>query len=186
MKNLKFSLFVLFLGLFSCKNDLKDIKQTSQISEAGVERADSITLYYSDSAIVRMIITAPVMLYYLDTENPRRTFPKGIHVDFFDQNKQQTSQLDAKSAEQLERNQEIILRDSVTVWNIKDQRLQSNELICDERNGKIYSNQTVTITTPSYYMYGTGFRSNMDFTDWYLDTVQGTVQTTSDLDNPIY
>jgi len=172
--------------LFACENELKDVQKFTEDQQAGIERADSVTLLYSDSATVRMAAKAPSMLYYLDPRNPRREFPKGIHVDFFDPQQQPSSQLTARYAEQSEQTQKIILRDSVVIWNRRNQQLKTEELICDEREQKIYTHRLVTITTPTYIIYGTGFHSNLDFSDWYLDTVRGTVQTNSDLDNPIY
>jgi LPS export ABC transporter protein LptC len=174
------------LYLVSCQNELEDIQKIQQQQESGIERADSVTLLYSDSAVVRMAATAPQMLYYLDPKNPRREFPKGLHVNFFDDQQQPSAQLTARYAEQSDQTQKITLRDSVVIWNRRDQQLQTEELFCDEREQKIYSNRFVTITTPTYIMYGTGFRSNLDFSDWYLDTVRGTVLTTSNLDNPLY
>jgi LPS export ABC transporter protein LptC len=180
-------LLLALLPFFSaCENELKDVQQIVDAQQAGIERADSVILFYSDSATVRMAAQAPSMLYYLDPRNPRREFPKGIHVDFFDEFRQPSSQLTAQYAEQSDQTQKITLRDSVVIWNRRNQQLKTEELICDEREQKIYTHRLVTITTPTYIIYGTGFHSNLDFSDWYLDTVRGTVQTNSDLDNPIY
>lgn len=188
--NKKFTLdLILFVALLihsGCGNDLKDIERVEALTEAGVERAEGITMYYSDSAVVRMRAQAPVMLYYLDPKNPRREFPKGLHVDFYDHQQQRTSQLTAKYAEQSESKQVITLRDSVVIWNYRNERLEAEELICNEREQTIISNKFVKITTPTYIIYGSKLRSNLDFTDWYLDSTKGTVFTSSNLDNPLH
>ncbi len=164
---------------------MEDVQRLQIASEIGIERADSVVMLYSDSAVVRMRAEAPLMLYYLDPRNPRREFPTGIAVWFFDSRQEPTSQLTARFAEQFEQSQRITLRDSVVIWNYRNERLQTEELICDEREQKIYSSRLVTITTPTQIIYGKGFRSNLDFTDWRIDSVRGTVQARSDLDNPL-
>ena len=74
----------LFFLFSACQNELRDITRVQLQSEAGVELAKDIEIFYSDSAVVRMKVKSPLMLYYLDIKNPRREFPKGVEVDFFD------------------------------------------------------------------------------------------------------
>ena len=172
-------IFLLFFALFflACQNDLKDVARIQLQSEAGIERAQDIEIFYSDSAIVRFKIKSPLMLYYMDIKNPRREFPQGINADFYDHGQQPSSQLSARYAIQTELNQKILLRDSVVIWNNKQERLETQELVCDERARMIHSDKFVKIQTPTYTMFGYGLHYNLETTDWTLDKVSGTVLT---------
>lgn len=159
-----------------CENDLKEVKRLSYQGKTGIERADTIEILYSDSAVVRVRILAPLMFIHLGIENPHREFPNGIHVDFFDRYKQPTSFLTAKKAYHYEKQGRVDLKDSVCVWNTKQERLETSELFWDERAERIYSNKNVKISTPTETIYGKGFRSNVDFTDWQIDSVSGIIR----------
>jgi LPS export ABC transporter protein LptC len=173
------------LCLWACQNDLEDVARIELQSEAGIERAEDIEIYYSDSAIVRFKIKSPLMLYYMDIKNPRREFPKGITADFFDYNQQPSSQLSARYAIQTELNQKILLRDSVVIWNNKQERLETEELLCDERAQMIHSEKFVKIQTPTYTMFGYGLHYNLETTDWTLDKVSGTILTNKNGDTDL-
>ncbi|HQU59474.1 MAG TPA: LPS export ABC transporter periplasmic protein LptC, partial [Saprospiraceae bacterium] len=62
----------LFMG---CKNDMEDIEALVSKFDTQVETAKNVEILYSDSAQVRVRVTGPTMLYYLDREEPRQEFP---------------------------------------------------------------------------------------------------------------
>jgi len=172
-----FFVFVLTICLsLSCSNDLKDIQALTPDELANTEWAKNVEILYSDSAIVRLRLNAPIMLNKQEQQKPKREFPDGISVDFFDANQFQTSELTAKYAEYLELQKYIVLKDSIVLWNYKNEQLETEELIWDEKDGRIYSNKFVKITTPTEVILGYGFSSNMEFTAWEIDSVSGIFQ----------
>lgn len=179
--------FCLALIVQSCNGD--DVKKldtlNSTVDVPGVERGEDVEILYSDSAIVRVRIKAPVMLNHRSKEDPKREFPNGIDVDVYNDSKQQTSKLVAKEAEQFSAKKIIYLRDSVVLWNTKNEKLETNELIWNENEERIYSEQAVRITTPSQIINGTGFKSNLDFTLWEIDSVSGIINTSNLTEGPI-
>ncbi|MEY4927082.1 MAG: hypothetical protein RI894_1518 [Bacteroidota bacterium] len=180
--NVVFSPFALIFTIISaaifaaCGNDIAEIKKFEKKTEEGVEHAEGVEMLYSDSAVVRVKVTAAVMNHVLNPEKPLRVFPKGLLVDFFNKDKEQTSKLTSKYAERDENSGLVLLRDSVVVWNKKDERLETQELWWSEPQQRIYSEKTVKITTPSQIIQGTGFESNGDFTHWTIKEVTGIVQ----------
>ncbi|MCP4440070.1 MAG: LPS export ABC transporter periplasmic protein LptC [Aureispira sp.] len=177
----------LFFTILSCGgSDVKnlDTLETS-VDIPGVERGVDVEILYSDSAIVRVSIKAPIMLNHRSKENPRREFPNGIDVDVFDENKQQTSKLISKHAEQSSAKRIIYLQDSVVFWNTKNEKLETDELIWNENEERIYSTKAVRVTTPSQIINGRGFRSNLDFTLWEIDSVSGIINSSNLTDGPI-
>ena len=160
-----------------CGNEIADINRIVKKEDTGKEVATDIEMLYSDSAVVRVKVRAKEMVHILDPEKPKQTFPKGILVDFFDKSKQQVSKLSSKTAERDENNGEVHLRDSVVVWNNKQERLETEELWWNEPQQRIYSDKFVKITTPTEIIHGKGFEANSDFSHWTLKEVTATVQS---------
>ncbi|MCH2045590.1 MAG: LPS export ABC transporter periplasmic protein LptC [Saprospiraceae bacterium] len=180
-----FGLYLCLLQLVACGNSMADIEQVKVMDKAGIERATNIQMYYSDSAIVRVLVKAPVMLNHLDPENPRREFPNGIKADFFDDSGNLSSKLTAKSATQQEREETVTVRDSVVIWNYRKERLECEELILDRPKDKISSTKYVKITTPENTIWGYGFESNMEFTKWRILEVKGRMRSKNLMDSPL-
>ena len=175
---LRFSLPVLglvVLFLSACENDVADIQRVIQPEEMSVERARSVELLYSDSAIVRVRIQAETMLSHLNEKEPYREFPDGVHVDIFNDNGQVGSRLIAKHATHYTKQHKVILRDSVVVWNAKGERLTTEKLIWDEKKEKIYSDEQVTVRTATEVIYGHNFEATQDFSSWHIKNVKGIV-----------
>lgn len=159
--------YFLFLNLFllSCSNDMGQINRLIEDSEAKIERARDVELIYSDSAHVKVIVLSPELIRHLDRNNPVDEFPIGIHVNFYDENQRVGSYLDAKYALRMEKEKQIIVRDSVVFYNKKNEKLETNELIWDEANQTISSEKFVMITRPAQgdTIMGYGIEANEDF-----------------------
>ena len=164
------------LLLSACKNDMEEVARFVKEGQAVIETAREVEILYSDSAVVRVNIKAPLMLVHLDRTNPRKEFPEGVNVDFFDSRHQPQSRLSANYAEDIERKGMVILRDSVVVWNNIGEKLEAEELIWEEDKERIYSDKYVKVSTPDEIVYGTGFESNIDFTRWKIKKVKGRVR----------
>ena len=172
------NIFVAFL-MVACGNKIEEIDRVVKAEEVSIERATKVQMLYSDSAVVRVKVTAPEMLHYIDPTKPKRSFPKGILVDFFDKQKAQVSKLSAKFAERDENTGEVHLRDSVVVWNTKNERMKTDELWWNEPQQRIHTDKFVQVTTPTEIINGKGLESNGDFTRWSIKQVTGTVQSKS-------
>ncbi|KAA3635236.1 MAG: hypothetical protein DWQ02_10185, partial [Bacteroidetes bacterium] len=84
IKNSFWLLLILSATLFSCENKTSDIDDLISKMEIGKEMAEEVEILYSDSAIVRARIVAPVMIMDLDRSSESQEFPEGVVVDFFD------------------------------------------------------------------------------------------------------
>lgn len=142
-----------------------------------VEIAKDVSMIYSDSAVIKVQISGPVMLRHLDKDNPRQEFTEGVKVIFFTHGQQVESVLTAKYAVRLEKKKQIIVRDSVVWESAKNEKLETNKLIWDERKEKVYTNQFVTITKPGEIIYGIGFEASQDFSTWTINAVEGEIKT---------
>lgn len=166
------ALFVMFL-LSSCQNDLAEIQRFIKQEETTYETISDFKTLYSDSAVVKVKIEGPTMLRYLDKNKPRQEFPDGMKVEFFTPNKRVTSRLTAKYGMRLERDKQIIMRDSVVWESLNKEILETSELIWDEKEERVFTNKFVVIRRPGEIITGYGFESNQDFTYSKIKSVTG-------------
>ncbi len=170
------SLFLNIIALLlfsSCQNDLEEIDKVISGEMISVETAKDVSMVYSDSAEVRVMVEGPVMLRHLDKENPRQEFTHGVKVVFFGVRQQVESVLTAKYALRLEKKNQIIVRDSVVWASEKGEKLETEELIWEESKEKVYTNRFVTITKPDEVIYGYGFEASQDFSTWTINAIEG-------------
>ena len=159
--------------LTGCKNSVEDVNALVSKFDTQVETAKDVEILYSDSAQVRVRITGPTMLYHLDRREPRQEFPDGVAVDFFGPEGAITSQLDARYGLRLENKSEVIVRDSVVWKSVEGEKIETEELIWDERKRKIYTNKFVVITRPDEIIYGHGFEADQDFSYSRINAIEG-------------
>jgi lipopolysaccharide export system protein LptC len=178
-----FMIKVLFLNIItlllicSCQNDLEEIDKIINSEMIAVETAKDVSMLYSDSARIKVRIEGPVMLRHLDKSNPRQEFTDGVKVVFFTIGGNVESTLTANYALRLEKKNQIIVRDSVVWESSEGEKLETEELIWEERKEKIYTKRFVKITKPDEVIYGYGFEANQDFTSWTINAVEAELKT---------
>lgn len=171
-KYLSLGLISLFL-LLSCQNEMAEIEALNANFNPQIEKAKEVEILYSDSAEVRVRITGPTLIYHLDKKAPKQEFPDGIFVEFFDKFGRTTSELSARYGLRLEQRDEVIVRDSVVWESMEGEKLETEELIWDERKKLIYTNKFVVVTTPDEIIYGHGFEANQDFSYSKINAIEG-------------
>lgn len=159
--------------LGGCKNDMEDVSELVSKFDTRVETAKNVEILYSDSAQVRVRVTGPTMLYYLDRQEPRQEFPDGVHVEFFGPGGIITSELTARYGIRLEKDNQVVVRDSV-VWHSEEgEKLESEELIWDERSRKVFTQKFVVVTRPGEIIYGHGFEADQNFSYSRINAIEG-------------
>ena len=174
-----FLLFLCIMGLAACENDLEKVSLVSEKESAPVETSEGLTILYSDSARVKVKITAPRLVRF-DTEKPYTELPAGVHVEFYDPQMRINSTLDARYA--LRRDTEAIMeaKNDVVVVNAKGEKLNTEHLVWNEKTAKISSDKFVKITTADKIIYGNGFEANQDFTSYKIFNIKGTITINKD------
>ena len=124
------------------------------------------------------------MLRHLDKQLPRQEFIDGVVVEFFGPGQHVSSRLTSKYAIRYETEGRVIVRDSVVWQTINDEILETEELIWDEKEKKVYTNKFVTIQRPDEIIYGHGFEANEDFTHSKIKAVEGKIKI-DDINNDL-
>lgn len=125
--------------------------------------------YYSDSGMVKVKIIAPEMTRFERGKIRFDEYPHGIKVTFFDEYLNTTATLTSQYAKYFIDDELWEARNNVEVINYaEDESLNTEVLFWDLQKEKIYSDKFVRIKTYNEILFGRGFESNQDFTQWRI------------------
>jgi LPS export ABC transporter protein LptC len=141
--------------------------------DADVEVADSVRFTYKEGEYARAVVTGKTIRRYTKTQN-KIEFPDGLLVHFFEQLKL-ISVLRADYAENNESEQLMKVSGNVYMENERYERLETQELTWNVRTKKVFTDKQVKIKTPEHIIYGVGFDSDEDFSNYTIRKVNGIV-----------
>ncbi len=176
VKNIFPPLLLAVLLFGACENALRKEQEVFTQNDVVVEVARGVEILYSDSARVRVRITGPLLHNFTEREDPRQEFPGGIKVDFLDDAQQIKSTLTAKTAVRRQEKGQVHARDSVVLTTARGERLETEELIWDEKTEKVFTDKFVKVTKPGEIIYGYGLEANQDFSYWKITVPKGRIK----------
>lgn len=157
---------LLSLMFLACKNDPKEINALVTKGAQQEDKAEDVTILYSDNGHVKMKLYAKEFVKNDVAKPPYTEMRKGLKVEFFDDSLNVESTLNARYARYYEKQNNILIRDSIVIVNKKGEKLNTEELVWNQSAKKLFTEKFVKITTPTQVMYGDGLEANEDFT-WY-------------------
>ena len=172
---LRYGLLPLLFLATACVNDPAEVALLEERLDEKTEIARVVRTIYSDSARVKVIVTAPTMINHLDAADPRQEFPDGLRVAFLDERQDTSSTLIANWGTYRRRNNLITVRDSVVWESVDRQRLETEELNWDEERELIYTSKFVVLTQPDYIITGYGLEADPAFEDARVLQVDGRI-----------
>ena len=165
----------------SCTNDLKDVMALPSNKKSPSEVGDSVTMLYTDSAHLKIMLKANRMLVFnKNVKEPITILPKGVFMTFFDENEKISTTLRANYGISYDVSKRMEVHYEVVVVNKNGEKLETEKLIWDEKNKRIYTDAFVKITTDTKVIRGTGMESNQDFTKYEIKHITGTLQVKND------
>jgi len=170
-------IFIASLQLLSCTNDLKDVMKLPRNKLSPSQVGDSVTMLYTDSARLKIMLKANRMLLFnKNVTEPFTVLPRGVFVTFFNEEEKVSATLRANYGVRYDVSKRMEARYAVEVVNKNGEKLETEKLIWDERKKKIYTNAFVKITTPREVIMGKGMESNQDFTKYEIKQITGQIQ----------
>ena len=169
-------LLLLSLSLLfcSCENDLAIVKSLMVDEKFPSEVLSDAVVLYSDSAILKARLTAPKMEHYLE-KDPYVELTEGINLVFYREDGKITSHLTANYAINYERQDRMEAKGDVVLINEAGEKLNTEHLIWNQKEERIYSEEFVKITTADEIIWGKGFESNQSFTNFKIKHIKGTI-----------
>jgi len=172
----KYLISLLFVSiLLSCENSMEEVKSVTSDNAPLTERAEDIEIIYSEAGNVKAKLTAPELLKNR-AEKPYTEFKKGVSVQMYNDDLVEVSTLNANYAIKYENDEETIVRNKVVVTNINGDRLETEELLRNDKTGELKTTEFVTITTATETIYGMGLQANEDFSWYRIDSMTGMIQ----------
>jgi LPS export ABC transporter protein LptC len=171
----RLSVLLVMVAIWGCKNDPAVVKQLAKDVEMPVSSTKNVEMLYTDSARLRAKVKAPRRDTYLG-EKERIEFTEGVEVKFYDEDGSESGELKAKYAINNTKTEQMIARNNVQLVNkLEGKRLETEELIWDQKTGRIYSDKFSKITSKQEVIYGDGFESNQDFSQYRILKIRGIV-----------
>jgi LPS export ABC transporter protein LptC len=167
-------LIVFTLFMYSCKNNVEQIKALENTEEIPDATVKDLVTDYSIGSRTQVELKTP-LVYRYTTKKQYSLFPEGLNVKFFDRAGRLHSSLVADYAVYMDDKGFGKATGNVILTNINGSVLQTEELFIDEPNEKIYAVKSVNITDKDgFEITGKGgFESNLDFTVYRFKDVSG-------------
>lgn len=160
----------------ACDAPQAEKRQVFTEDDVAMELGRDVEILYSDSAIVRVRVTGLVLHNFTNFENPRQEFPDGVKIEFLEPNLSVRSTLTARKAVRYQEKGQIIARENVVLVSAQQEKLETEELIWNEKTGKVFTEKFVKVTKPGEVIYGYGLEAEQDFSYWKITVPKGRIK----------
>ena len=154
--------------LFSCSNNLEEIKEVTAHSDGPDEITEGVTMLFTDMGKSKIKLESPLVYRFLEEEKMRVECPNGMKVTFYDSLQMVESVLTANYGLLLSQEQFMKVQDSVVFRNNQNDRLDTELLNIYFDKDSIYTDKFVKVSTENGVISGTGLVSNSNFTKYEL------------------
>lgn len=163
-------IFITVLFILGCDSSTKQIDDLLATKQIPIEKGTNIKMIYSDSADIVLLLESPVFVNKTINNKKIIEYPNGIKISFLDKEDTPSSWLIADKAINKLKDKKFIVRDNVQLYNTQNDKLETSELIWDEKKEILSTEKFVKITQPSKgdTLYGYGFISNREFTEFEI------------------
>ncbi len=159
--------------LFACENDMKTISSMSSNDTLPTETATDIEVIYSDSGKIMIKLISPQLDRYIE-DDPYIVFPAGLKLLFYDTAMNLKTELTANYGIRYENKKKMEVKDNVVITNFeKDEILNTEHMIWDQRKKIIYSEVFVKRTSKDGVLYGDGFDADESLRTYKLRNPRG-------------
>ena len=132
----RFAFIICLLALISCDKSKKELTEQEAVQLVNKEFLKNIELLYSDSGKLVLKIVAPEMLRHIKDGLSKDEFTKGLVTTFY-QDGVISNVLSSNYAIRVPDEGKTYLSDQVVLNNPKGEKLETSELIWNERDGRI-------------------------------------------------
>jgi len=158
----------------ACSDNVPKTVKTVDRTEMPRMYAENVSTLISDSGITRYRITTPAWYIYDKAKEPYWYFPKGIHLERFDDQLQHVDgDIRSNKATYYQYRQLWELDGKVRAINLQRETFESEQLFWNQREQRIYSDTLIKITKPTQILTGKGFDSNQSMTKYQIRQPQG-------------
>ena len=177
LKNITFlSMVIIFMitMLFGCKNDIAKVNSLTSEEKIPDEQAQNVTIVYSDSGNVQFVLTSKLMRKFI-INDPYTEFPSGLKIISYDAGRTAKTTLTANYAIRYDGRRYMEAKSKVVIINHQDnERIETESIIWDQKQRKIYSDVFVKRTNANGIMFGDGFDADETFSRYTIRNPRAT------------
>ncbi|HEX2920068.1 MAG TPA: LPS export ABC transporter periplasmic protein LptC [Bacteroidales bacterium] len=153
--------FILASVLFivSCESGVNSVPEP-EVGKLPSLIVENFTTTMTDSGKTDLVLKSPVMEQYDNTDDPYIEFKKGISVFFYDGFPEPQGTATSKYARYDQKDDLWELKDSVVVFNNKNEKLETELLYWDQKKDLVYTDRFVKLTEEKQISQGFGFESD--------------------------
>lgn len=160
--------------LLSCGGHRKELGDAvSNRDSMAVMVTKGITTLISENGAIRYRINADRWDIFDRMNPPYWSFEYGVHLETLDSLMQVSSQIMADTAYYYSATEVWELRGKVHAENVDKEQFDTDLLFWDQRKERVYSDNLITIRQETQVIYGQGFESNQDFTNYTIRRSEG-------------
>lgn len=164
-----------FLVLMSCENSTKEINDFLADKNLPIGVAEDINMIQKDSGKVTSRIISPLFLDFTNRKlNPYGEFPNGVKIVTIDRVTRDSVTITGNYAISYQ-NTGIseIIGNVVVVNHSNGAVLNSEQMYRDQKENYFFTESPFTLFTEKDTIYGVGFESNGNLTNWILNNTNG-------------
>ena len=163
---------LLFLAFISCGHNINDYSLGDDMHN--YQSGMGITMsYYSHSNIEFQLVASKVKHFHVPHEET--VFSDGVKVLVYDKKLDTIAKILADSVIQKKNQDMVEIRKNVILRNIKNEQLHTENLFWDIKEGRVYTEDFVTINTQKEIIMGYGFVTNQKFSNYSIYNITGTI-----------
>lgn len=161
--------FILLALVFSsCENDVAVVQRISFEADAPTESTKNLVLTYADDGYARVEIHAALAETYRGQTQVTK-IKDSLKVYFFNEVGEVVSTLSALYGEINYSTGELMVKDSVRLYNHKKQQtLETEALFWNQKDSSIFTRSAVIVRSPKGKLFGKGIRTKQDFSNYVL------------------
>ena len=164
---------ILFFILISCSRSYQVEESLDDIHD---QLSVDVEITLTEQGNIKAIIKSKLL--ERNNENLELRLTDEVNVDLYDDSYQHTSLITSNYAFVSERENKINAFGDVVVAADNGQQLWTDSLLWDNKADKIFTDASLTFISGNFdTLYGTGFESNIDLTNWKITKPRGSINS---------
>ena len=159
---------------FSCEDNASALKQINSFNDNPVGIAYNIRMTYTDSAMVKAVLTAPVHLDYSHLSFQYSEFPEGLKVIFYNQENQENTVV-ADYGIMYNQTKIVDLQGNVVLLSFDGSRLETDQMYWDAEKEWLFTEEPFTFKNTDYNLAANRLDTNKEFTKFQTGKLSGTI-----------
>ena len=169
---------------FSCDDGDSTLKQINQYNDNPVGIAYDIRMTYTDSAVVKAILTAPINLDFTHLSFKYSEFPEGLKIIFYN-NKNEENTIVADYGILYNQTKIVDLQGNVLLLSHDGSRLETDQMYWDSEKEWLFTEQPFTFKNVNYDIAAVRLDTNKEFTKFKSGKLTGTMVVEEQQDSVI-